>query len=70
MRTSKLSEEEIAAAKEAGIIVQNWFAVCISENRMPYAFFESELYANAYRDQFSATSIVQPWPMLIKDYRK
>jgi hypothetical protein len=67
---STLSKEEIEALKSVGVIAENWFAVSYNENAMPTALFCNEDYAKAYRDQFMATSIVAPWPMVIKDFRK
>lgn len=66
----RLTPEEIDALKSVGIIAENWFAVCYNENAMPTALFCNEDYAKAYRDKFTATSIVVSWPMVIKDYRK
>lgn len=66
----KLSTEEIDALKSVGVIADNWYAVCYNENAMPIALFDDEASAKAYRDQFTATSIVVPWPMVLKDYRK
>lgn len=64
-----LSEEEIKELKTIGIVAENWFAVCYDKNSKPIALFSEEDYAKAYRDQFTATSIIEPWPMTIKDYR-
>lgn len=67
---NKLTPDEIKQLSSVGIIAQNWFAVCHDSTQMPIAIFCSEEYAIAYRDKFSATSIIEPWPMVIKDYRK
>lgn len=66
----KLNSEELEALKSIGVVAENWFAVCYNGNTKPFALFDSEEHAKAYRDRFSATSIVEPWPMVIKDYRK
>lgn len=65
-----LTEDELTALKKIGIIAANWYAVTHDENQMPFALFDNEGYAIAYRDKFSATSIVEPWPMILKDMRK
>ena len=65
-----LTLEELESLKSIGVIAENWYAVTHDENQMPFAIFNNEQYANSYRDQFSATSIIEPWPMVIKDYRK
>lgn len=65
-----LAEGELKALKKIGVIAANWYAVTYDENQMPFAIFDNEPYAIAYRDKFSATSIVEPWPMIIKDMRK
>jgi hypothetical protein len=70
MKTEALTPEEIESLKSVGIVAENWSAVSYSENETPYAFFREEQHAIAYRDKFSATSIVAPWPMKIRDYRK
>lgn len=65
-----LTEGELKALKKIGVIAANWYAVTYDETQMPFAIFENEPHAIAYRDKFSATSIVEPWPMIIKDMRK
>jgi hypothetical protein len=65
----KLKEDEIQALSSVGVTARNWYAVCYTENETPIALFDNEASAIAYRDQFSATSLVIPWPMIIKDYR-
>jgi hypothetical protein len=65
-----LTTEELEALKTIGVIAENWHAVSYNENSMPYALFQNKEYAVAYRDTFSATSIITPWPMIVKDYRK
>lgn len=67
---SELTQDELNALSSVGIIAKNWYAVSYSKNQTPFAIFESIEYARAYRDKFSATSIVEPWPMVIKDLRK
>ncbi len=71
MHTNKeLTEKEIRELKTIGIIVENWYAVQYDKNSMPFAIFNSKEYAEAYRDQFCATAIIEPYGMKIKDYRK
>jgi hypothetical protein len=65
----KLTNEEVDALKSVGVIAENWYAVSYANTQKPIAIFCNEDYAKAYRDKFSATSIVEPWPMVIKDYR-
>jgi hypothetical protein len=67
---TELTDDELSALKSVGIIAANWWAICYNENTMPIALFQDEQHAKAYRDQFTATSIVIPWAMKIKDYRK
>lgn len=67
---SELTQDELNALSSVGIIAKNWYAVSYSKNQMPFAIFESIEYAKLYRDKFSSTSIVEPWPMVIKDLRK
>ena len=66
----KLTLEELEALKSVGIIAVNWFAVTYDETQMPFGLFNNEQHAKAYRDQYSVTSIIEPWPLIIKDYRK
>lgn len=65
-----LNKDELDSLKSFGVIAQNWYAVCYDKNSMPIAIFQNEDHAKMYRNQFSATSIIEPWPMVIKDYRK
>lgn len=67
---SELTRDELNALSSIGVTAKNWYAVSYHKNSYPYAIFESKEYAEAYRDKFSATSIVEPWPMVIKDLRK
>lgn len=67
---SGLSADELNALSSIGVVAKNWYAVSYSSNSMPYAIFDNKECAEAYRDKFSATSIVEPWPMVIKDLRK
>lgn len=67
---SELSTDELNALSSIGVVAKNWYAVSYSGNSMPYAIFDNKECAEAYRDKFSATSIVEPWPMVIKDLRK
>lgn len=67
---TELDEGELSALKSIGVIAANWYAVSYDINQMPFAIFASKEYAEAYRDKFSATSIVEAWPMIIKDLRK
>jgi hypothetical protein len=67
---TEMDEDELNALKSVGIIAANWYAVSYEGNQMPYAIFSSKEYAEAYRNQFSATSIIEPWPMIVKDLRK
>lgn len=66
----QLTTEELKALKSVGVIAENWYAVQYDETQMPFALFASYEHAKAYRDQFIATAIIEPWPMVIKDYRK
>lgn len=66
----ELSNEEIKALESVGKKAQNWYAVMYTENSMPFAIFQDKEHAKAYRDQFSATSIIEPWPMIVRDYEK
>jgi hypothetical protein len=66
----QLTTEELKALKSVGVIAENWYAVQYDETQMPFAIFDNEPHAIAYRDKFSATSIIEPWPMIIKDIRK
>jgi len=70
LKSSELSTEELSLLKSVGIIAANWYAVCYPDNTMPIALFADEESAKAYRDQFTATSIVEPWPMILRDLRK
>jgi hypothetical protein len=65
-----LTQDEIDGLKTVGVIAENWYAISYDKNTKPYALFQNEDHAMAYRDQFSITSIVEPWPMIVKDYRK
>lgn len=65
-----LTEGELKALKKIGVIAENWYAVQYDETQMPFALFASYEHAKAYRDKFIATAIVEPWPMVVKDYRK
>jgi hypothetical protein len=69
-KESKLDENEIEALKTIGIIAENWFAVLYNRESNPIAIFADELHAIAYKDKFTATSIIEPWPMVIRDFRK
>lgn len=66
----ELSDEDVKALESVGKKAQNWYAVMYHENGTPYAIFAKKEYAEAYRDQFSATSIIEAWPMLVSDYGK
>lgn len=70
MTLHRLTSQEIEELKTVGIIAQNWYAVSYNSNSTPIAIFSNEEYAIAYRDKFTATSIVEPWPMIVRDYRK
>lgn len=65
-----LTNEELEALKSAGIIAENWYAVTYSLERMPFALFESKEIAEAYRHQFCRTALIEPWPMVKRDFRK
>lgn len=65
-----LSDGEIKSLKTIGVIAENWWAVTHDETQMPFAIFQNEEHAKAYKHQFSRTSIVEPWPMIVKDVRK
>lgn len=67
--SNKLTDEEIESLKTIGIIAKNWYAVQYDKNSTPFALFDSEEYAIAYRNQFCATAIVEPYAMKIRDYR-
>lgn len=56
--------------KRVGIIAENWHAVTYDETQMPFALFSTFENAKAYRDRFIATALIEPWPMIIKDFRK
>lgn len=66
----ELNTEELRALESVGKKAENWYAVMYNENSMPFALFATKEYAEAYRDQFSATSIVEAWPMIVRDYGK
>ena len=65
-----LTPEELEALKTVGVLAENWYAVTYDETQMPFALFSSYENAKAYRDRFIATAIIEPWPMVLKDYRK
>ena len=64
-----LTHEELEALKSIGVIAENWYAVTYDKNQMPFAFFSIYENAKAYTERFVATAIIEPWPMVIKDYR-
>ena len=66
----KLTHEEIEGLKTVGIIAENWHAVIYPNARVPVAIFREESDAVAYRDQFTATSLIETWPMKIRDIGK
>lgn len=66
----ELNTEELRALESVGKKAENWYAVMYNENSMPIAIFSTKEYAEAYRNQFSSTSIIEPWPMIIRDYSK
>lgn len=68
--SNELTQEEIEGLKTIGIVAQNWYAVHHPDNQIPFAIFNSKEYAEAYRNQFCATAIIEPYGMKIKDYRK
>ena len=70
MKETALTTEEIEGLKTVGIVSANWYAVCVDKNTAPFALFDCLEYAEAYRKQFLATAIIEPWPMIVKDYRK
>ena len=71
MKTRELlSEKEIEELKTVGVIAENWYAVTYNKNSKPFAIFHTKDYAEAYKDRYCATAIVEPWPMIIKDVRK
>lgn len=69
-KQAKLSIEEIDVLKSIGVTAENWYAVRYDSTQEPTAIFRIEAHAIAYRNQFTSTSIVEPWPMVIRDYRK
>lgn len=69
-QSKELSSEEIEGLKTVGIIAANWYAVSVDKNTVPFAIFNNFEYAEAYRKQFLATAAIEPWPMIVKDYRK
>jgi len=66
----KLTLEELEALKSVGIIAENWFAVTYDETQMPFALFNNEQHAKAYRDQYSVTSIIKWYNVFRKDFKK
>lgn len=70
MKGEELTQEEINALASVGKVGQNWYAVMHDTNSMPFAIFQNKEYAEAYTNQFCRTAIVEPWPMIIKDYSR
>ena len=65
-----MTTDEIEALKSIGVIAENWYGVTYGKNQIPFALFSSFENASAYKERFIATAIIEPWPMVIKDYRK
>lgn len=70
IKDRELTQEEIDEAMSVGILVQNWYAVKFESNQMPFALFQEKAYAEAYKEQFCATAILEPWPMAVKNFSK
>lgn len=66
----ELNTEHIRALAAVGKKAENWYAVMYNENSMPLAIFSTKEYAEAYRNHFIATAMIEPWPMIIRDYGK
>jgi hypothetical protein len=65
-KPSMLDEDELNALKSVGILAENWFAICVNKNAMPLAIFKDEKDAIKFA---SPDHVVEPWPMIIRDYR-
>ena len=62
----KLSDEEKQALKEAGIVTEVWYSLVYPQTGQIHAIFKSGDHCETYRKQFSVTSIVEPFNMIIK----
>lgn len=68
-QNTKLTEKQIEELKSTLVIAENWFAVCYSLDSTPIALFSEEQHAIAYRDYFTATSIVKPWAVVLNNHK-
>lgn len=62
----KLTNEEICAMKKAGIKGENWYAVIAEGADTPYAIFQRESWAAEWKEKYSRTAKIEPWPMIIR----
>ncbi|GEM_PF-1945644 len=61
-----LTKDEIAAAKEAGINLQQFWAVAYDEDATPLAIFDSRENAEKWKNEMCATAIVEPYALQVR----
>ena len=61
-----LSQEEIGAAKEAGINLQQFWAVAYDTTATPLAIFDSRENAEKWKSEMCATAIVEPYALQVR----
>jgi len=66
MVAQELTQEEIIAAKKAGINLQQFFAVVYSEDSIPVAIFDSKQNAGAWKEEMCKTALVIPYALQVK----
>ncbi len=67
MKNEALTQEEITAAKDNGITLKQFWAVVNEYGELPMAVFEYEEWAEKWRDKMSATSLIEPYALQIKN---
>jgi len=70
MEARELTQDEINLLASVGKVAKNWYAVMYDINQLPFAIFCSKESAESYRHQYCRTAIIQPWPLIIRDYSK
>lgn len=61
-----LNKEEIEAAKEAGINLQQFWAVAYDRDATPLAIFDSRENAEKWKNEMCATAIVVPYALQVR----
>lgn len=62
----QFTREEIKALKNVGLKGENWYAVIAEGADTPYAIFQRESWAADWKEKYSRTAKIEPWPMIIR----